>query len=526
MKKFGFGKKSDDAGDDDASRSALFGGRKKASASPASENPYAQAPPSNDPYAASSKSASANPYQQAPPRPGFQNTPRGPGGGSGGGLPSGPGPRRGPSSASTYSQPPPPYGSPDPQSAQPASSGYAADRYGASGGYGDNRYDSGNSGRGPPNRYASASSGARGPGGYGGLGGRNEPADDAQRDQLFGGAPQRVQQRQQDPSQAPNGGGSGYGSSSGRPAGGGDSYGGYGAERPLTEEEMEEQEVKGIKKQIQETRQESINSLNRSIALANQAADTGINTMNILARDEERLNNTERRLEEAENYNKVGADRAKKLKHLNRSMFAVHVNNPFTSEKKTREREEAIMENHRAEREVRNANRKNAWDSNAGLDDSFRNLRMGDGPQRDQKLSAAETNKYVFTDDDDEENAQALEDEATIARQMGELGNAVGLLNRVAKAQGQTVQRQIVTADRINEKVSRAPVTVKLVQWVLTSHRPTGWTTESASTELAWTVSGREFFWTCSGFGASYGAQCMHICLFWSTRRFLVPRFP
>jgi protein transport protein SEC9 len=484
MKKFGFGKKGgDDAGnDDDASRSALFG-RKKPSASPANDNPYAQAPPANDPYAASSKSAAGpgGAYQQ-PQRPGFQNAPaRGPGSG---GLPSGPGPRRGPSNSSTYSQPPPPYGSPTPQDAQPASSGYGADRYGAAGGYGDNRYDSGGG-----NRYGAAPAAPRGPGGYGGLGRTNSSDTDAQRDQLFAGAQQRSQNRQ--PEGPPSGGSGGYGAPSG---GGSDAYGGYGAERQLTEEEIEQQEVKNIKKQITDTRQESINSLSRSIALANQAADTGINTMNILARDEERLLNTERRLDEAENYNKIGADRAKKLKHLNRSMFAVHVNNPFTSEKKQREREEAIMENHRQEREQRNVTRKNAWDSSSGLDDTFKNMRMGDGPQqqREYRPSAAESNKYVFTDDDDEENAQAMEDETTINRQMGELGNAVSLLNRVAKAQGQTVQRQIVTADRINEKVSPGMPCFCCKVTLLTTCRPTGWTTACVSTAPGWTVSTRE----------------------------------
>ncbi|ROT37324.1 hypothetical protein SODALDRAFT_334413 [Sodiomyces alkalinus F11] len=443
MKKFGFGKKDVNAGDEDASRNALFG-RKKQSPAPMNDNPYARAGPSNDPYAQSSKSASPAPSQQ-----------------SRAGLPSGPGGlRRDPSSssASSYSQPPPPYGASDPS--ERSTGRYGADTYGAAGGYGDNRYDTG-SGPGA-NRYGPAASASRRPGGYGGLGPAGDGDSDAQRDQLFSGAQQRQQQQQhQQPRQgaspvqgqtAGGGGGSssGYGQSGASAA---DPYGGYGAERQLTEEELEEQEVKHVKKQIQDTRQESIQSLNRSIALANQAADTGINTMSMLARDEERLINTEKRLDEAANYNKIGAEKAKKLKHLNRSMFAVHVSNPFTSQRRTAEYEESVLESHRTERELRQATRKNAWDSNQQMDKSLRNLELGPAaPRRDYRPSAAETNKYVFTDDDDEENAQALDDEATISRQMGELGGAVSLLNRVAKAQSQTVQRQIVSADRINEK--------------------------------------------------------------------------
>ncbi|KAL2757491.1 hypothetical protein ACRALDRAFT_1068064 [Sodiomyces alcalophilus JCM 7366] len=434
MKKFGFGRKDDNAGEEDASRSALFG-RKKQSPAPVNDNPYARAGPSNDPYAQSSKSASPAPSQQ-----------------SRSGLPSGPGGlRRDPSSssASSYSQPPPPYGASDPGERPTAR--YGADTYGAAGGYGDNRYDTG-SGHGA-NRYGSTSSASRRPGGYGGLGPAGDADSDAQRDQLFSGAQQRQKQQQNaPPAQGQGSGGSsgGYGQSGASAA---DPYGGYGADRQLTEEEVEELEVKDIKKQIQDTRQESIQSLNRSIALAHQAADTGINTMSILARDEERLINTEKRLDEAANYNKIGAERAKKLKHLNRSMFAVHVSNPFTSQRRTAEYEQSVLENHRTERDLRQATRKNAWDSNQAIEKSLRDINLGPAaPRRDYRPSAAETNKYVFTDDDDEENAQALEDEATISRQMGELGDAVSVLNRVAKAQSQTVQRQIVSADRINEK--------------------------------------------------------------------------
>ena len=89
MKKFGFGKKQSDGGDD-ANRAALFG--KKGSPAPASDNPYAQSQPADDPYMNdTNKFAHMTPYQQA--RAGLQDRPVG--------LPSGPGPRSG------YGGPPP-----------------------------------------------------------------------------------------------------------------------------------------------------------------------------------------------------------------------------------------------------------------------------------------------------------------------------------------------------------------------------------------------------------------------------------
>lgn len=44
-------------------------------------------------------------------------------------------------------------------------------------------------------------------------------------------------------------------------------------------------------------------------------------------------------------------------------MFAVHVSNPFTSKSRQEDRDRKIMENHRSDREQRDATRKAAWES-------------------------------------------------------------------------------------------------------------------------------------------------------------------
>lgn len=149
-----------------------------------------------------------------------------------------------------------------------------------------------------------------------------------------------------------------------------------------------------------------------------------------------------------------------------------------------------------AERELRNETRKNGWDSSQQMEQTMRGLNLGDKSQQrgSGKSSAAEKSKYVFLDEDDDENNQALEDEATIDRQMDELSGAVSVLNRVAKAQTQTVQRQIVTADRINEKVSRFAVGRCRVHTLAnTVCRRTWWTMVSGSTGPVSTASNRLF---------------------------------
>ncbi|OLN88670.1 Protein transport protein sec9 [Colletotrichum chlorophyti] len=407
MKKFGFGKKGGDDGDD-AHRSALFG-RKSKSPAPGSDNPYAQAPAGNDPYAQdSNKYANMTPYQQA--RAGA------PPGGAPGGLPSGPGPRQG----GAYGAPP-----------QPAGGGYGADKYGSAGGYGANRYDNQSSYGG--SQYGGGAAGsARGPGGYGGLGRTNSNDTDAQRDELFGGAQDRYQQRQQQPG--------GYGQSATSGAGGG--YGGYGESRELTAEEQEAEEYRATKNQINEVRGESVNTVNRALQAALQAEETGRATLARLGAQGERLHNTEKNLDLATNHNKVAEDRARELKTLNRSMFAVHVSNPFTSKARAAERDAAVLERHRTERETRESTRAAAYQSNQRMEETFKELSLSGRPQARTKASAAERSKYVLEDSDDEGNELARRQEDEIDDGLGQLEGVVGRLNGLAKAQLKEVDNQ------------------------------------------------------------------------------------
>jgi hypothetical protein len=51
-------------------------------------------------------------------------------------------------------------------------------------------------------------------------------------------------------------------------------------------------------------------------------------------------------LDLASSQNRIAEEKARELKTLNRSMFAVHVANPFTSGSRRDERDRKIMENH------------------------------------------------------------------------------------------------------------------------------------------------------------------------------------
>lgn len=413
MKKFGFSKKS--SGDDeDSNRSALFG-RKKASPAPQSDNPYARQSPANDPYADTAKYANMTPYQQArsdlnrppPSQSPYQQGPTDPR----------PQPRSyGSSSGNIHDAPPKP-------------TGYGSDRYGSGGGYGSNRYD---------DRPQPPSSNARGPGGYGGLGPTNDNEPDSNRDALFSGAQERHAQKQQQNQYAPPG-------QDGTGADQSQSYGGYGEQRELTAEEQEEAEYQAILSEKRALQQESASSVNRSVQMARQANEVGRATLARLGAQGERLHNTEKNLDLAANQNKVAQDRAAELKTLNRSMFAVHVGNPFTSKQRQQAADEEVMRRHHAEREQRETTRKDGFHATQRMESNFRQMN-GSAPR--QQTRKKDYGKFNL---DDEEGADELEDQ--IDDGLNELEGQVSMMNMVGRAIGKEVDAQNKQIDRIMNKV-------------------------------------------------------------------------
>lgn len=416
MKKFGFGKKGSGGGDDgdDASRSALFG-RKKASPTPQSDNPYAQQGDVNDPYADTAKYANVTPYQQA--RQGLGGGPR-PGGG-----PDASAHGQAPNSGSKYG------------GAAAHAPGYGADRYGSGGGYGSNRY-------GAASNNTASSVGARGPGGYGGFGRARDDAPDENRDALFSGARERVANKPQQAATRPGPGA--YGQSGAADA----SYGGYGEERELTAEEQEEAEYQAILAEKRQVQQESAASVSRSVQMARQANEVGQATLARLGAQGERLHNTEKNLDIAANQNKIAQDRAAELKTLNRSMFAVHVGNPFTSKQRQQRADEEVLNRHRGEREQRETTRRDGYTANQRMESTFRDINAAG-----QKRQQARKKDYGKFNLDDEEGADELEDQ--IDDGLDELEGQVSMMNMVGRAIGKEVDSQNKQIDRIMGKVSR-----------------------------------------------------------------------
>ncbi|KAI1436749.1 hypothetical protein GGR50DRAFT_649482 [Xylaria sp. CBS 124048] len=402
MKRF-LGKKISDNGD----------GSSKGSQGQQAQNPYAQATP--DQYTEdNTKYAGMTRYQQA--RQGLENRP--------GGV------SRNDSMASSASAPPP-------YSDNSATSGYGNNQYGASGGYAS------------ASKYAGSSySSAPRQGGYGGLG-RSDSADaDANRDALFSGARDR-QQQQATATATKNVGGSANPSDAADTS----KYGGYGAQRELTEEDREAEEYRDLKSQIHSTTQASLATNQNSLRYMNQALETGLATYARLGAQNERLHHTDQLLDTATESHRHADSQTKKLKSLNRSMFAVHVKNPFTEKRRTAEEEARILQQNQADREVREATRRDKFAQHSRMERNFAGFENPDRPSGASSSNRGDRNKYTLEDDSDEESKAQLEAaNDQIERDLEQMSIGVSRLKAVGKAMGDELDHGNKLIDRIGAK--------------------------------------------------------------------------
>lgn len=421
MGRFGF-KKSD--GDEDGNRRALFGSRSKNKSPAPPANPYAQPIPV-DPYSKAKMNAGVAPLPPSD-QPGGMGSP----------APAGP------------------HAIPNDNKY----SGYAPNRYANQGGYGSDRY-----GGASPGPGAGAGASRYGAGGYGGLGSTdpNDPsAADAARNELFGGAQERAHQNPQAGAPPPY--------SEGHPSYGGGSNEYSMAtyqERQLTAEEEEEESIQGIKQEMRFVKQGDVASTRNALRVAAQAEETGRTTLARLGAQGELVHGAEKSLDMATIENRLAQEKARELKTLNKSMFAVHVSNPFTSASRRRERDERILNTHREDRNARDGTRAEAYQTNARMERVFRDIdREAVKQGKGKKANVTERAKYQFEADSEDE---VMEDE--IEQNLDLLGGAAGRLNGLAKATGRELDEQNRHLERITGKVSIICLFISLEYTMLTN---------------------------------------------------------
>ncbi|KAL8278618.1 hypothetical protein RQP46_008910 [Phenoliferia psychrophenolica] len=278
-----------------------------------------------------------------------------------------------------------------------------------------------------------ASSQSRGPysrGGPNGGGGGGA----GQRDELLKGAPPpRAQQSQ---------GGGQYGNDNG-----GDEYSNQGQQQ---EEDPEEEEVEGIKQQMRFVKQESLASTRNAVRIAREAEETARATLDKLGDQSDRFANTENHLDMAKTHNSRAIDETKELEALNRSIF--RPNMTWNKAKKRDKEEQRILDRHNAEKEAREDTRREQYESQQRIQDTYKGMdraaENAHGAKSRAKARGNERQRYQFeaTGSDDE-----VEDE--IDENLDELGGLAGRLKMLATTAGQQVDAQNSRLRSITDKV-------------------------------------------------------------------------
>ncbi|KAL6926911.1 hypothetical protein ACO0SA_003994 [Hanseniaspora valbyensis] len=228
-------------------------------------------------------------------------------------------------------------------------------------------------------------------------------------------------------------------------------------QRQQQEQEQREQdeEVDTIKQQIRFTKQSSAASTRNTLKMARDAEMAGLNTLGMLGSQSEKLGNIESNLTLMKIQHREADDRVSELKKLNRSVFAVHVSNPFTSKRRARELEEKIKNQREMDKEMQNDARQKLYDSTNSVSHAMNSVndgRLGRKPQQGadslkEKYSRNEiltrNKKYVFEGDEEDEDL-----EVEIDRNLDEIGAISKRLKNIATSQSAEVNKQ---QNRLND---------------------------------------------------------------------------
>lgn len=220
----------------------------------------------------------------------------------------------------------------------------------------------------------------------------------------------------------------------------------------------EDDEVEGVKQQLRYTKQESVSSTRNALRMANEAEESGRATLSRLGTQSDMFASTEKNLDMARAYNRTAADRAKELKTLNRSMFAVHVDNPFTKARRTAEVEERINDRYALEQmerdETRAAGQAAQRRVNSALDSHAKLNRFAEAKK---PANLIERSRYQFEADEEDDGM-----EKEIDANLSALGDTAGRLRHLALATNEELTGQNKQLDKIGSKGDRVGAGINL----------------------------------------------------------------
>lgn len=216
----------------------------------------------------------------------------------------------------------------------------------------------------------------------------------------------------------------------------------------LQTQEEEDEDVEGIKQEIRFVKQESLSSTQNALRMANEAEAAGRNTLSQLGEQSESLADAERSMDMSKLAQRDAQEKARELRHLNRSMFAIQVNKPWGKKGRIEadeRRVQARYEDDRYERDLRESTRKDAerrTDANLKA-----HAEAQSKTSSRQRMGLAERSKYQFEANESDDD---LENE--IDSNLDSIAAVTGRLKGLAMATSQEVDRQNRQLERLDRK--------------------------------------------------------------------------
>jgi len=235
-------------------------------------------------------------------------------------------------------------------------------------------------------------------------------------------------------------------------------------DRRLLPEYEDDDDVQTTKNEIKNVKKDTISSTQNAIRIAAQAEATGVDILERLGVQEEKLLNTEENLEEASIEIHLGGEKLRKIKRLKRSLWGSIFRNPFAIIRRARrvqKIEERRLQLANTKRERRDATKASKGEHQAHP------VELGDLSSRDELTNPSATQqhtermRYQFeADSEDEEMEKEIEDNTDL------LYSATIRLKDIGLAIDHEVNAQNRLANRIRVKIDKAEDDV-----ALNSHR-------------------------------------------------------
>lgn len=210
-------------------------------------------------------------------------------------------------------------------------------------------------------------------------------------------------------------------------------------EEEARQQQEEDEAVDEVKQEIRFTKQGSVQSTRNTLKMAQEAEMSGMNTVGMLGHQSNQFGNVENNLDLMHSQNRIADDKIAELKKLNRTMFAVHVGNPFNSRRRAREKAETMKNRKIEEKMLQEEKLQGVQESTRRVEDAM-NIRgepltIKDRYKREEILKRAR--KYQFEADEEDDMM-----EVEIDRNLDQIGQVSGRLKKLALATGDEIQSQ------------------------------------------------------------------------------------